>query len=139
MVGSITDLQARLLFLGLMGLTALRTRHPGLDDSQLASATVALRKTVETRLAGLLYEHPPDDARAQAVMRDLQGLFEAEDEAGRKAAPDDRDLLAVLKAIEAGLAITDDDSATSFLDTVTRMTGQKAKPQASRLVRPVLS
>jgi hypothetical protein len=124
MVERLSDAQAQLLFLGLMGIVALRARHRDLDDRLLASAVLALRKTTETRLSGLVYEHPPDDARAQALVRELAGLFEAEGEGGRRAAPADRDLLAVLGGLESGLAVSKDASATAFLDTVVRLVGR---------------
>ncbi|HVQ32209.1 MAG TPA: hypothetical protein VMV21_21595 [Vicinamibacteria bacterium] len=126
MVESLSDLQAQLLFLGLMGIVALRARHRGLDDRLLASAVLALRKTTETRISGLVYDHPPDDARAQALVRELAALFEAEGDDGRKQAPADRDLLAVLKGLEAGLAVEADDAPTSFLDSVVRLVGRGA-------------
>ena len=138
MVESLSDAQAQLLFLGLMGIVALRARHPDLDDRLLASAVLALRKTTETRRNGLVYEHPPDDARAQALVRELAGIFEAEGEDGRKAAPADRDLLAVLEGLEAGLAVAGEASPTSFLDTALRLVGRGAasaspSPTSARL------
>jgi hypothetical protein len=137
MAQGLGDAQARLLFLGLAGLAALRGRHPGLDDARLAMAATAVRKTSETRLSGLVYEHAPDDARAQSVTRDLAGLFEAQVAAGRHAAPADRDLVAVLKALEAGLAVADPGAKTSFLDTVARLTGAPPTPApASRILKP---
>ena len=126
MIEGLSEAQAQLLFLGLMGIVALRARHRDLDDLLLASAVGALRKTTQTRQSGLVYEHPPDDARAQALVRELAGIFEAEGEDGRKAAPADRDLLAVLGGLEAGLAVSADASPTSFLDTALRLVGRGA-------------
>ena len=139
MVEGLSDAQAQLLFLGLMGIVALRARHRDLDDALLASAVLALRKTTETRMNGLVYEHPPDDARAQALLRELAGIFEAEGEDGRKAAPQDRDLLAALGGLEAGLAVDQGASPTSFLDTAVRLVGRSAarespSPAPARLV-----
>ena len=130
MLEGLGQTQEPLLFRGLMGLVSIRARHRSLDDRMLASALAALRKTTETRLAGLLYDHPPDDLRAAALVREVSSLFEAEDPAGRRAAPDDRDLLAVLKALEAGLGVHGDGSPTSFLDTVVRVVGRQAGPAA---------
>jgi hypothetical protein len=130
MVEGLSDAQAQLLFLGLMGVVALRARHRGLDDRLLASAVLALRKTTETRMNGLVYAHPPDDARAQSLVRELAGIFEAEGEDGRKQAPADRDLLAVLGGLAAGLAVPADESPTSFLDTVVRLVGRGASGRA---------
>ena len=126
MVESLSEAQAQLLFLGLLGVVALRVRHRDLDDQLLASAAEALRKTTQTRMSGVVYDHPPGDARAQALVRELAGIFEAEGEDGRKATPADRDLLAVLTGLEAGLAVTQDASPTSFLDTAVRLVGRGA-------------
>ena len=139
MVEGLSEAQAQLLFLGLMGIVALRARHRGLDDLILGSAVLALRKTTETRMNGLVYDHPPDDARAQALVRELAGIFEAEGEDGQKRAPADRDLLAVLGGLEAGLAVKPDASPTSFLDTAVRLVGRGAaagspSPPQARLV-----
>lgn len=126
MTDGLSEGQARLLFLGLVGLVALRARHHGLDDLLLGSAVAALRRTTETRMNGIVYEHPTDDARAQALLRDLASVFEAREESGRTALPADRDLLAVLKGLEAGLRVEADASPTSFLDTVVRLVGRRA-------------
>jgi hypothetical protein len=139
MLEGLREAQVRLLFLGLVGIVALRARHRGLDDRLLASALAALRKTAETRASGLVYEHPPDDARAGVLLRDLLALFEAEGPDGGRVAPADRDLLAVLKALEAGLGVPSDGAPASFLDTVVRVVGRKtaarpSEPRASRLI-----
>jgi hypothetical protein len=131
MLEGLREAQAQLLFLGLVGLVALRARHRGLDDHLLSSALVALRKTTDTRMTGLLYDHAPDDARAGALVRDLAALFEAKDATGPRRAPADRDLLAVLKALEAGLAVPGDGSPTSFLDTVVRVVGRQSGTRAA--------
>jgi hypothetical protein len=126
MLEGLSEPQAELLCLGLLGLVALRARHRGLDDALLGSALVALRKTTQTRMKGVVYEHPPDDARAVLLVREIADLFEAEDPAGRKALPADRDLLAVLEGLERGLAASKDDSPHSFLDTALRVVGLRA-------------
>ncbi len=128
MTDGLAAAKIRLLFLGLLGLVTLRARHHGLDDALLGSALLALRKTVETRANGLVYEHPPEDPRAAALVRDLAGLFEAEDASGRRAVPADQDLLAVLRGLEKGLAVGEDASPHSFLDTVVRLVGRRAAP-----------
>jgi len=127
----LSEPQLQLLFLALVGTTALRARHRGLDDHLLSSAVSALRRTTETRMKGVVYEHAPDDARAQALVRELQSLFEAEDETGRRQAPKDRDLLAVLRGLEAGLLVSGDASPTSFLDSVVRAVGRRTATGAA--------
>jgi hypothetical protein len=132
MAGELTQAQTRLLFLSFVGIASLRAREKDLTDERLACAVDALAKTTQTRTKGVLYEHAPDDARAQGLVHDLTGIFEAEDEGDGMTAPADRDLLAVLQALRAGLAQKMDASPHSFLDTVTRMVGRPASPPPSR-------
>ena len=118
----LSDPQARLLFLSLVGVTALRGRR-ALDDELLLEATAALRKTVETREKGILYEHPAEDLRAQGLVPELRGLFEAKDEQGIARAPADKDLLAVLRALEGvlGDVVREGAGPAAFLDTAARV------------------
>jgi hypothetical protein len=136
MVRGLTQAQARLLFLSLMGIAALRSRDRDLDDERLASAVDALGRTTRTRLKGVLYEHAPEDARALGLVRDLASMFEAEDEGGRKAVPADRDLLAVLEALKAGMGGADAASPHSFLDSAVRLVGRRAAPPAPGTASP---
>lgn len=126
MIADLKDAQIRLLFVGLVGVVAVRARHHGMNDGLFGSALQALRKTVETRASGLVYEHPPEDPRAAALVRDLAGLFEAQDPSGRRAVPADPDLLAVLRGLERGFAVGGDASPHSFLDTVVRLVGRRS-------------
>ena len=129
----LSDAQARLLFLSLVGVTALRGRRRDLDDELLLEATAALRKTVETREKGILYEHPAEDLRAQGLVPELRGLFEAKDEQGIAHAPADKDLLAVLRALEGALGHVAREGAgpAAFLDTAARMAARMgARPLA---------
>ena len=128
----LSDPQARLLFLSLVGVTALRGRR-ALDDELLLEATAALRKTVETREKGILYEHPAEDLRAQGLVPELRCLFEAKDDQGIARAPADKDLLAVLRALEGALGDVAREGAGSatFLDTAARMAARMgAAPRA---------
>jgi hypothetical protein len=122
--------QLQLMYLALVGTTALRARHRGLDDHLLSVALSALRRTTETRMNGVVYEHAPEDARAQGLVRELQSLFEAEDDTGRRQTPADRDVLDVLRGLEAGLLVSGDTSPTSFLDSVVRAVGRRAAASA---------
>ena len=99
----LTEGQARLFFLALVGLLGLRARRPELDDHLLHEAVAALRKTVETRERGILYEHRAEDLRAQGLVPEIRALFETKDDAGATHAPDDRDLLAVLGSLRGAL------------------------------------
>ena len=128
----LSDPQARLLFLSLVGVTALRGRR-ALDDELLLEATAALRKTVETREKGILYEHPAEDLRAQGLVPELRCLFEAKDDQGIARAPADKDLLAVLRALEGVLGDVAREGAgpAAFLDTAARMAARMgAAPRA---------
>jgi hypothetical protein len=126
--------QLGLFFLTLSGLAGLRARHRDLNDRLLHSALQALRRTVETREKGVLYEHVPDDARAAGLAHDLAGLFEARSDSGQPVAPADRDLAAVLKVLDDALhdALREAAGPLEFLDSVTRLAGRlgAAEPQA---------
>jgi hypothetical protein len=131
--------QTDLFFLALVGLGAMRARRRDLDDHLLAAAVGALRKTVETRQRGILYEHPAEDLRAQGLVLELRGLFEAQGERGQPVAPDDRDLGPVLAALDDALTEIrgGHEGRTEFLDTARRLVGAPAAPApaaASRLV-----
>ena len=122
----LSDPQARLFFLSLVGLTALRARRRDLGDALLLEAVAALRKTVQTREKGILYEHSADDLRAQGLVHELASLFEAKDEEGAVHAPADADQLAALQALEGALqdVIREAAGPTAFLDTAARLAGR---------------
>jgi len=122
--------QAELFFLALLGIAGLRGRRSDLDDALLLEAVAALRKTTETRQSGILYEHAPGDVRAHGLVSDLRRMFEARGADGASTAPDDRDLLPVLRALEGSLAATvaERDSPTAFLDSALRLAGRSLPP-----------
>ncbi len=117
------EAQARLFFFAVAGLHGLRATHAQLDDHLLAEALGALRRTLETRVKGVLYEHAPADLRASGLMRDIERLFESRSETGRPLAPDDHDLLAVLRSLESAVLHTPRaaEGPCVFLDTLTRL------------------
>jgi hypothetical protein len=135
----LSEAQGRLVLLSLVGLTAIRARRRDIDDRLLREAVGALRRTVETREKGILYEHQAEDARAQGVALELAELFEARDAEGRAHAPADRDLAVALarleRAVEATLA--EGESARAFLDTATRLAARLGPPPGAR-PRPTL-
>ena len=102
----LSEAQGRLVLLSLVGVTAIRARRRELDDRLLLEAVRALRKTVETREKGILYEHPAADARAQVLAHELGELFVAKDDEGRSHAPADRDLGEALARLERAVAAT---------------------------------
>jgi hypothetical protein len=126
--GELSREQAELFFVSLVGLAGLRARRNDLDDRLLALAFSALRKTAETRESGVLYDHPPADARAVGLVADLRQMFEARTPDGKNTAPADRDLLPVLRALEASLLETLKEQAgpCTFLDAAARLAGRIA-------------
>jgi hypothetical protein len=138
---ALNDEHRDLYLLALLGLTGLSRRRPDINDQRVADALAALRKTVETRTRGLLYEHPAEDARAQALIPELSGLFEAHDSSGRVVAPSDADLLPVLLAIERSLrtSLSESTEPRAFLELAARLTaGLSLAPPAEppRIVTP---
>jgi hypothetical protein len=133
-VQALTEAQQQLSFVALVGMAGIRARRRELTDALMHEAVVALRRTVETRAKGILFEHAPDDARAVAIVHDLAEVFRVQDGSGRPLSPDDRDLTAVLGALDAALSATAAESAgaTAFLDTATRTAARLgARPSAT--------
>ena len=130
----LSEAQGRLVLLSLVGVTAIRARRRELDDRLLLEAVQALRKTVETREKGILYEHPAADARAQALAHELGELFEAKDAEGRSHAPADRDLAEALSRLERAVAaaLREGESSHAFLDTATRLAARLGPPPGAR-------
>ncbi len=137
-IAALSEPQRGLFLLALFGLPTIRERYDQLDDLLLADALAALRKTVETRERGVLYEHAPTDLRAQALVRDLEQLFHTEGRDGVQRTPAGSDLLAVLKACEAALTETRREEAgpTAFLDTAARLVASfvAAESEPERLI-----
>lgn len=133
-VQGLDEAQGRLLLVAMSGINALRGRRSDLDDRLLAQAVSALRKTVETRVRGLLYEHQAEDARAQGLVFELGTLFEAQGDSGDEVSPDDGDLLAVLSALDGCLAasLAEREGPSVFLDTIARVAGRFSEPQKPR-------
>jgi hypothetical protein len=130
----LSEAQGRLVLLSLVGITAIRARRREIDDRLLREAVSALRRTVETREKGILYEHQAGDARAQGLAHELAGLFEAQDAEGRSHVPADRDLAEALSRLERAIEATlgEGESAHAFLDTATRLAGRLGPPPPAR-------
>lgn len=135
----LSEAQGRLVLLSLVGITAIRARRRELDDRLLLEALQALRKTVETRGKGILYEHPASDARAQGLVHELGELFEARDAEGHSHAPADRDLAEALSRLERAVAAArrEGESGHAFLDSATRLAARLGPPPGAR-PRPTL-
>jgi hypothetical protein len=127
------------VLLALAGINGIRGRRSDLDDAILLEAVVALRKTVETRDRGVLYEHPAADARAQELVQELSGIFEARDGEGGVHRPSDRDLARALRGFEGALAATvgEKEGPRVFLDTAARLVGRLGGAPANR-PRPLI-
>lgn len=122
-IDRLSEDQGRIFLVALFGVTSLRARHSSLDDRLLLEAVAALRKTVETRERGVLYDHRPDDLRAEGLLADLRGLFSAKDASGQVAAPADADLAPVLLALEGAIAACRKEQGGGhvFLETAARV------------------
>jgi hypothetical protein len=129
----LTEDQGRVFLVALIGVSSLRVSHSALDDRLLHEAVRALRRTVETRERGVLYEHRPDDLRAAGLVSDLRGLFEAKNASGEVSAPADADLLAVLRALEGAIDACQREQAGAhvFLETVSRVAARLGVARAS--------
>lgn len=121
-VEGLSDAQQRLFLMGLAGIAEMARARRDLSDALLAQALDAARRTLETRERGILYDHPVEDLRAQGVLNELRGVFVRRDEEGREIAPDDRDLLAALRGLEAAVRGTQREQAgaTAFVETAGR-------------------
>jgi hypothetical protein len=138
-IETLSAAQAQLLLVALAAVPAIRARQRGLDDHLFHEALIALRRTVETRERGVLYEHTPDDLRALPVVAELAGLFEARGSDGAVHAPPDAELLAALKALDAAVqaARAEGEGRFAFLDTAVRLAGRlgaEARRHAPRLI-----
>jgi len=139
-VQSLDERQLQLFYLGLVGLGGLRARLR-LDDHLLASAAAAVRKTLQTRSSGILYEHAAEDPAAQRLVPELEAMFVTETADGRTVRPEEGDLVAVLGALErcASALAAEGEGPSAFLETAARIVGDAAlEPAAapSRLVLP---
>jgi hypothetical protein len=139
----LSEAQGRLVLLCLVGLSAIRARRRELDDRLVLEAVRALRRTVETREKGILYEHQADDVRAQGLAYELGELFAARDEEGTVHSPADADLARALLRLEQAVESTakQGESPVAFLDTATRLAARLgpppgARPRTSLIVEP---
>ncbi len=139
-IQALEERQLELFFLAFAGIDGLRAQRHELDDLVLCSALDALRRTAETREKGLLYEHAPDDARAEPLVRELKGLFQSSGPDGQPKAPDERDLLAVLRALHAAATETlhERAGATALLDSITRLARRLGDEEPAAPVRPLI-
>jgi hypothetical protein len=139
-VAELTEKQVHLVLIALAAFGGIRARRDDLDDALALEGVVAVRKTAETRDRGVLYEHPPGDARAEELVRELAGVFEARGDDGALHRPADRDLVAALRALEAAIAGTarEGEGPRAFLETaarlVARLGGRESAPRPGPLI-----
>jgi len=132
-VQGFSETQGHLFTIALVGIHGIRERQRDLSDRVLMNALGALRKTLETRGHGILYDYAADDLRAQGLVLELRSLFEAKDEAGKLVTPDDADLLKVLLGLEAAVgAALREGGSSDFLDTAARIGDQMRRESAAR-------
>jgi hypothetical protein len=139
-LAELSEGQAHLVLVALAGLGGLRGRHGDLDDALALEAVEAVRRTTETRDRGVLYEHRPNDARAQALVPEIAGIFEARGEDGTVRRPADRDLVAALRALEKAVAATirEGEGPQAFLDTAARLVARLGGRSAAPRPRPLI-
>ncbi|MBN2369752.1 MAG: hypothetical protein JXO72_04635 [Vicinamibacteria bacterium] len=127
----LSDAQCRLANKTLVGLLAIRSRLPDIDDRLLASAVGIWRKTIETRERGILYEHQADDMRVQVLVSAIKEVFEEE---MKRLTHSDRDMLAVLRAVERSLTRTsmEETDPRAFLESISRLVGRLVKENRAR-------
>ena len=136
----LSDGQAQLLLVALVGFDRLRSERRDLEDHVVHQALTALRKTVETRGHGILYDHAAEDLRAQSLLHALRGLFESKDAEGRPVSPDDADLLAALRALESLVERTlREGGRVDFLDMASRIAGDLRRQSQTREQRLIVA
>jgi hypothetical protein len=125
----LSDTQAQLFLASLAGLVDSASRQRDADDRLMAEAVVTLRKTADTRGKGILYDHQAEDVRAQAVVLELNEIFERRDESGAVARPREADVASALRAVEEALSATIAENAgpTAFLETAERVVSELAQ------------
>jgi hypothetical protein len=141
----LTERQYQLFF--LFHTTIARFTPHGfarLADADVADAAAAIASTLETAARGVIYEHVPQGAPAQALATALKAVLAQVREQGAKVF--DREAAIVLRAIEQGARGTVTSAAaatpTAYIDLVARLldvtasAGPAPAPQASPLILP---
>ncbi len=134
--------EAAVFFYLLAGIVRLSVKHRDASDALWGQAVTALRKTLETKESGLVYEHPAEGFRSQELTREMRELLQPPD-AEQPVAPD-RTLLRALTAVDGCLAdtIKERGDPRAFLSTAARLTARlveqadKPTPAKSSLVEP---
>lgn len=128
----LTERHRQLFFLfqtSILGHRPQGTRP--LVDADVAEATRAAAKTLETAAKGVIYEQLPDSLPAQRLAREL--LTRLEDVRGQGARVFDAEAALVLRAIAAGAGDTrrstgNTTSPRAYLDLIGRVLGAQEVP-----------
>jgi hypothetical protein len=115
--------EASVFFYLLAGIGRLSVQFRDSDDAQWSEAVAAVRKTLETRSSGVIYEHVAEGFRSQELARELKRLMQPE---GGEAVADDRLLLPALRALEGAFSQTLKEQAEprAFLGTALRVSAR---------------
>jgi hypothetical protein len=109
-----------------------------LSDQDVADASAAVAATLETAARGVIYEHAPQGAPAQALAVEMTALL-AEMRA-QGATVYDGEAAIVLRAIEAGArASLPAEGPRAYLDLVARLLQINAQPAAAAAPGPSAS
>jgi hypothetical protein len=116
--------EAAVFFYLLAGMVRISSKHQDADDVRWQQAVTALRKTLETKESGLVYEHAAEGFRSQELVREMREVLQPP-EAKQPVAPD-RTLLAALSALGGALAdtIKEGGDPRAFLSTAVRLTAR---------------
>jgi hypothetical protein len=138
----LTERQQQLFFL----FHAVIARHTPdglarLVDEDVAEATSALARTIETAARGVIYEHSPQSIPAQKLAGELKAMLAEARQAG--ASIYDGEIAITLRAIEAGARDVNKavDGDASYLDLMRRLLqirakGAEAGPKGGLIVVP---
>ena len=121
-VQELTQDQAAVFFYLVAGLVRITAGQRDVDDRLWLAALAALRRTMEIRTSGLVYEQKPEDWRAQRLVQEMSAVIQPPENEGRPVA-DAPTLGAALRALVAALEATIAENAgpTAFLETATRL------------------
>jgi hypothetical protein len=142
-VQELTQDQAALFFYLVAGIVRVSAKHRDVDDAAWLGAVTALRKTMETRESGLVYEHKADDWRAQNLVREMQDVITPPENEGKPVAEAPA-LQAALRAVAAALEATLAEKAgpSAFLETAARVAARittaepEGKTEERRIIEP---
>ncbi|MEO8681863.1 MAG: hypothetical protein ABI665_22645, partial [Vicinamibacterales bacterium] len=127
-LGRVNEQQLQLFFLLQSQILGYKPEGlAGLIDSDVALATGALAKTLETSSRGVIYDEPTASVVAESLRRELRPTVEELSKSGGSRA--EREVAEVLRGIERGAShggTNAGESPTSYLALVGRVLKQSA-------------